>query len=65
MTATGGSNGAGIGGGYGAITRTITINGGTVTAKGGDGGAGIGGGSGSSAGTITINGGTATATAAR
>ena len=73
LTATGGFNSAGIGGGYwgdyksGNGGKDITINGGTVTATGGDRGAGIGGGSvsiGSGGGgygsgkDITINGGT-------
>ena len=57
LTATGGANGAGIGGGNSASGSHITIKGGTVTANGGDAGAGIGGGS-SGAGTgITISGG--------
>ena len=61
VTATSGSYGAGIGGGYNG-TVTVTINGGTVTATGGDYGAGIGGGYGSSSATVTISGGFVTAT---
>jgi len=48
VTATGGENGAGIGGGDGGAAENITITGGTVTAAGGYYGAGIGGGSGGS-----------------
>ena len=66
LTVSGGSEGAGIGGGDissndydGGI---ITINGGTVTANGGNNGAGIGGCFGTG-GTITINGGIVTANA--
>ena len=59
--ATGGYNGAGIGGGRGGSGGTITINGGTVTAAGQERAAGIGGGMGGPGGTITINGGTVTA----
>ena len=69
LTATGGYNGAGIGGGNGDGAENITITGGTVTATGGSSGAGIGGGSvgawGGDAGSgknITINGGTVNAT---
>ncbi|MDO4516374.1 MAG: S-layer homology domain-containing protein [Bacillota bacterium] len=72
LTATGSSNGAGIGGGPypGHNGGTITINGGTVIATS-TSGAGIGGGGcssdggytvGGNGGTITINGGTVTAT---
>lgn len=61
LTARGGGNGAGIGGGYYGSGGTITIEGGTVEAKGGDYGAGIGGGYSGSGGTITIKGGTVTA----
>jgi hypothetical protein len=72
LTATGGYDGAAIGGSIGnsaggvakAHAGTITINGGTITARSVQGGAGIGGGAyGGSGGTITINGGTVTATA--
>lgn len=62
ITATGGSQGAGIGGGQKGYGGTITINGGNITAKGGTYAAGIGGGYGGSAGTITINGGVVNAT---
>jgi Synergist-CTERM protein sorting domain-containing protein len=48
LFATGGTFGAGIGGGNGGDGGTITITGGTVDATGGINGAGIGGGSGSS-----------------
>ena len=58
LEATGGTNGAGIGGGSGG---NITINGGTVTASGGTWGAGIGGGERGAGGNITINGGMVTA----
>ena len=66
LEATGGINGAGIGGAQGGNGSNITISGGNVTANGGEGGAGIGGGdakgSGSnitiSDGTVTANGGT-------
>lgn len=61
LTATGGINGAGVGGGSNRDTGNITINGGTITATGGINGAGIGGGSNGKAGNITINGGTITA----
>lgn len=61
LTATGGINGAGVGGGSNGDTGNITINGGTITATGGINGAGIGGGSNGKAGNITINGGTITA----
>jgi len=67
LTATGGFNSAGIGGGAeGGGGNNITIKGGTVTATGGGysgtGGAGIGGGSSGSGENITINGGKVTAT---
>ena len=69
LTATGGFNSAGIGGGSSGGVENITINGGKVTATGGDYAAGIGGGSvgrwGGDAGSgknITINGGSVTAT---
>ena len=68
LRATGGSNGAGIGGGRDKDGGTIIINGGTVTATGALRSAGIGGGNpasdmgGGNGGTITINGGTVTAT---
>ncbi len=44
LNATGGKNGAGIGGGGVGDGTDITVSGGEVTAKGGEGGAGIGGG---------------------
>ena len=62
LNATGGSCGAGIGGGNSSTGSNITINGGTVTATGGDYAAGIGGGSGCNGSNITISGGTVTAT---
>lgn len=61
LTATGGTSGAGVGGGSNGDAGNITINGGTITAEGGTNGAGIGGGSNGKAGNITINGGTITA----
>ena len=61
LTATGGFNSAGIGGGYLGDGKNITITGGTVTATGGSSGAGIGGGSSGSGENITINGGEVTA----
>ena len=63
LTATGGQDAAGIGGGKGGSGGTITIHGGNVTATGGDFAAGIGGGGwNGSGGTITIHGGKVTAT---
>ena len=69
LTATGGFNSAGIGGGYLGDGKNITITGGIVNATGNEDGAGIGGGSvgawGGDAGSgknITINGGTVNAT---
>ncbi len=62
LTATGGYNGAGIGGGNGDGAENITITGGTVTATGGSSGAGIGGGNGGVGKNITITGGTVNAT---
>jgi len=64
ITATGGNDGAGIGGGYYSPGSNITINGGKVTATGGLNAAGIGGGGGgyNAAGSnITINNGVVTA----
>ena len=61
LTATGGFNSAGIGGGYLGDGKNITITGGTVNATG-DGGAGIGGGNGGDGKNITITGGTVEAT---
>ena len=60
LTATGGNNAAGIGGGFQGNGENITINGGTVNATGTDG-AGIGGGNGGVGKNITITGGTVTA----
>ncbi len=62
LTATGGWNGAGIGGSESGSGENITINGGSVTATGGKWAAGIGGGSSGSGENITINGGTVNAT---
>ncbi|MBO7519671.1 MAG: hypothetical protein J6T73_02735, partial [Clostridia bacterium] len=63
LTATGGSDAAGIGG-INDKSGPITINGGTVNATGDDdGGAGIGASEGNSCGDITINGGTVNASA--
>ena len=62
LHATGGSKGAGIGGGNNQAGGTINIEGGTVTATGGTQGAGIGGGSSGAGGKINITGGTVTAT---
>ncbi|MCL2153627.1 MAG: InlB B-repeat-containing protein, partial [Oscillospiraceae bacterium] len=62
ISAIGGANGAGIGGGSGGSGGTITISGGSVYATGGSNGAGIGGGGGGGAGgVITISGGSVTA----
>ena len=65
LTATGGFNSAGIGGGSSGSGENITINGGEVTASGGDNwddcGAGIGGGNGGVGKNITITGGTVNA----
>ena len=62
LTATGGSQGAGIGGGNNSAGGSITINGGKVEAIGYCDGAGIGGGFGSPGSTVEINGGTVMAT---
>ena len=62
LTATGGFNSAGIGGGYLGDGKNITITGGTVNATGNEDGAGIGGGSSGSGENITITGGTVNAT---
>ncbi len=61
LNATGGNNGAGIGGTIGSTTGAITVNAGTLTATGGNMAAGIGGGYNGAGGSITINGGTVTA----
>ncbi len=57
ITATGGKNGAGIGGGYKGEGGTIEICSGTVNAHGGSNGACIGGGQYGAGGTIIISGG--------
>ena len=62
LTATGGNNAAGIGGGFQGNGENITITGGTVTATGGFSAAGIGGGREGKGENITITGGTVTAT---
>jgi len=62
VNAKGGSEGAGIGGGWGHAGGKIIISGGNVTANGGWAGAGIGGGSTGAGGSITITGGTVIAT---
>ena len=61
LTATGGWNGAGIGGSESGSGENITINGGSVTATGGKWAAGIGGGGAGNGKNITINGGTVNA----
>ena len=71
LTATGGKNAAGIGGGDKCPGGSVTVNGGTVAAAGGTGAAGIGVGGGFctdgneaeiDGGSVTVNGGTVTAT---
>ena len=62
LIATGGDNGAGIGGGYQGEVSNIRIMGGTVIATGGSNGAGIGGNQSIIRSDITITGGTVTAT---
>lgn len=62
LTATGGGDGAGIGGGLFGRGSNITISGGTVTAIGGNSGAGIGGGNSGNGSNITIGGGIVEAT---
>ena len=62
LTATGGTWGAGIGGGSGRSGSNITIEGGKVEANGGFDGAGIGGGFEGSGSNITISDGKVTAT---
>ena len=62
LTATGGRNAAGIGGGHTDSCGKIVIEGGTVTATGGKSGAGIGSGIVSECDDITISGGTVVAT---
>jgi hypothetical protein len=58
LTAIGGENGAGIGGGNGSDGGTVTINGVRVTATGGNGSAGIGGGNNGAGGSVMIFSGT-------
>ena len=62
LIATGGSNGAGIGGGSNGGGSGIRIIGGTVIATGGSNGAGIGSNQSGTRSSITITGGTVTAT---
>ena len=62
LTATGGNNAAGIGGGFQGNGENITITGGTVNATGGFSAAGIGGGREGKGENITITGGTVNAT---
>lgn len=62
ITATGGTDCAGIGGSEGGSNGSVIIKGGNVTANGGERGAGIGGGDEGSGGSITIEGGTVNAT---
>ena len=62
LDVTGGSQGAGIGGGRSSTGGSIIIQGGTVNANGGSSGAGIGGGSSGAGGSIIILGGTVNAT---
>ena len=64
LTATGGNDGAGIGGNEQKPCGNIVIAGGNITAVGGVTSAGIGGGTYSSCGNITITGGSITATCA-
>ena len=61
LVATGGYNGAGIGGGQYSTGGTVTIDGGRVTANAGENGAAIGGGYSGLGGTVTIHGGRVTA----
>ena len=61
LKATGGENGAGIGGGHEGSGEHITIKDGTVNAAGGSRGSGIGGGAQGSGKNITIKGGTVNA----
>jgi hypothetical protein len=62
LIATGGDNGAGIGGGKNGDGGTVIVNSSIVEATGGGNGAGIGGGGNGKGGALTINGGTVTAT---
>ena len=63
ITARGGTDAAGIGGGNESDGGTLIIYGGNIEAKGGRYAAGIGGGDEGNSGTITIHGGTIKATA--
>ena len=65
ITATGGSNAAGIGSGYQGNCGAIEISGGTVEATGGENGAGIGSGGYSNCGAITITAGVTRVTATK
>ena len=56
LTATGGNNAAGIGGGFRGNGENITITGGTVNADGGTNAAGIGGGATGSGSNVTVSG---------
>lgn len=62
ITATGGNQGAGIGGGSAQAGGEVAISGGRITATGGAGAAGIGGGNGGDGGAVIISGGSVTAT---
>lgn len=62
LTATGGSYGAGIGGGFAGEVSSVVIAGGEIVATGGSYGAGIGGGNGAKGNDITIDGGSVIAT---
>jgi hypothetical protein len=62
LNATGGNDGAGIGGNNGEEAGAIIINNGTITANGNSAGTGIGGGRQGNGGIINITGGTITAT---
>ena len=57
LGATGGNQGAGIGGGDGEACGSVTINGGLLTVEGGANAAGIGGGRNGAGGAVTISGG--------
>ena len=57
LGATGGNQGAGIGGGDGEACGAVTINGGLLTVEGGANAAGIGGGRNGAGGAVTISGG--------
>jgi hypothetical protein len=57
VSATGGDEGAGIGGGYSGEGATVTVSGGEVYGYGGDRSAGIGGGRDARGGTLNVHGG--------